>query len=1568
MSSQPHPTADSSSALPLKPSTASVYLPENDVHAYGTYELKVNPTTPSATNEGLNEKKDVVEETQNGNTSDIAIPDYGPDYSSTWTPELYKLTDLAPINPTNTLLSRLVLSHPPRLSSSTFADTATTTSTITTKVQQDIASELLHYKPVNSSTSPPPSSVLVPPRKISPRLPSTLCHSILSSLAHSTTTASPHLQSLSTSSTLHVTIDAIHQHVTSTTLLTYTRPQIVSFLNSPLNLGSLWFKYTVSGGEGEIGEVEFERGSSENREWREYAGREVGVEVVEEEDVEEVPDGRELVRISIDEVGEGKGKTKKTSGFTVEGVWENWRKGLERTLRGRGELKNTNGNDAMDVDSNPTDTSATPDGTPATPLPPQPIDLAGVQVSRALNLDPITPTPTVQKLLALGFPFLLQTLSQLTLDSKITLIYSSDDVLQTRYKVNKERSRDNRSYTKWKGMGVEVKDKEFKTRMAAVKEFETTCLESSEKLTALTPEQEEIGMISTLPKPVKPDSEFISFSRTNFKKNLDYLKLEPNNNPVAGYHKECNSRSGRIEVHFWTPTGVRLRSKVEAKRYLERQAALNLPVDVTIEQFDYRIPLVSQIWQFPKMDPQSLVKQRLSKEYERLGGEEKNALAKEFKQQQETYLSAVTKYREWKRVKDFITEQTSTSSTSTGPRFPKRKRKSVSNAAYADKTLNVSDLAAKAVRQFIQPSTIVDVERNVFMRDVSDVTVEKGAAMMDSSSLAQIRTTLGALMRKGAVERVFADIERTDGQNFFKAVLVNECVRDMEVKVAQYELKIKHTEMTLRRLILTQLQIDPQLISRAAIGAESPKEVIDELTDDDWMTADNFHLKNFLLDANGQVAEVVAWSPEVEVVLDDLEDDSNRHVVKPTEVSEQDVIKGRVVQRQALFKARVIKEKESKEEGKEDNIFSPVPVAVPEPEPEFWILSEFQVRALNEAYRLREQLKDTLKQIEGETIYTSFKSKLGKRLQFCEYDVVPSPNGGSAILDKTNPKWFPATCVGVDPQEGKILLLPDGCKESFWGHFDTKIATFYREGDEPKDATKLIFAGDGVAFAMATNFLKWVNQQPDAWLFLQPVDPVALGIPDYPDIIKKPMDLQTMQLKLDKGFYNKADGECDFYGRFWKDLELMFSNAVVFNGPSSEVAHITNRLKKKCEKKLMEVMKNMKKGNGVADFGLVDTAASNNSKNNSNIPLHQLEYFIDDQQVDLMAEDDEMNPYGKVSSTKMKYCPVEEGMRLSKLIPELPISSDVSSFTLKDDWIAYRVKETAAENGAEQARAVRPSTTASTSASKGEKDFISALGLGFLRRDDPTVKVLDRTELENWIEENHNEMAALYQQILIDREPKKKKERVKGWVDASDSGVKGALKMRKGKTGLMINVRAEDFDKVKKQLEEAAQEAKRKKVEEAEEELFNKNFHNNFPPYLGSVGEDPKGGIVWEIRKAHIVPALRHVLRGMIQSGHVFEIESIGVNKNSPGGGTVSAANYYIPSVPFSILPRKPPSNKGKRKKLNGPGYVAEGESEDGPGEEKVEDEPVVEMSDYEKARVERVARNNAYLKSLGLA
>jgi hypothetical protein len=37
--------------------------------------------------------------------------------------------------------------------------------------------------------------------------------------------------------------------------------------------------------------------------------------------------------------------------------------------------------------------------------------------------------------------------------------------------------------------------------------------------------------------------------------------------------------------------------------------------------------------------------------------------------------------------------------------------------------------------------------------------------------------------------------------------------------------------------------------------------------------------------------------------------------------------------------------------------------------------------------------------------------------------------------------------------------------------------------------------------------------QPNANIFDKPVDPVALNIPDYPTIIKNPMDLGTINLR-----------------------------------------------------------------------------------------------------------------------------------------------------------------------------------------------------------------------------------------------------------------------------------------------------------------------------------------------------------------------------------------------------------------------------------------------------------------------
>lgn len=60
--------------------------------------------------------------------------------------------------------------------------------------------------------------------------------------------------------------------------------------------------------------------------------------------------------------------------------------------------------------------------------------------------------------------------------------------------------------------------------------------------------------------------------------------------------------------------------------------------------------------------------------------------------------------------------------------------------------------------------------------------------------------------------------------------------------------------------------------------------------------------------------------------------------------------------------------------------------------------------------------------------------------------------------------------------------------------------------------------------------------------FYYPVDPVALNIPTYHSIIKKPMDLSTMQSKLKTGQYENSK-------EFEIDMRQMFKNCFKFNIP-----------------------------------------------------------------------------------------------------------------------------------------------------------------------------------------------------------------------------------------------------------------------------------------------------------------------------------------------------------------------------------------------------------------------------------
>eukprot|EP00063_Salmo_salar_P003729 XP_013978564.1 PREDICTED: bromodomain testis-specific protein isoform X5 [Salmo salar] len=74
-----------------------------------------------------------------------------------------------------------------------------------------------------------------------------------------------------------------------------------------------------------------------------------------------------------------------------------------------------------------------------------------------------------------------------------------------------------------------------------------------------------------------------------------------------------------------------------------------------------------------------------------------------------------------------------------------------------------------------------------------------------------------------------------------------------------------------------------------------------------------------------------------------------------------------------------------------------------------------------------------------------------------------------------------------------------------------------------------------------------------AWPFYKPVDTEALGLRDYHDIIKQPMDLGTIRKKMDEREYMDAQ-------EFAADFRLMFSNCYKYNPPTHEVVIMARKL------------------------------------------------------------------------------------------------------------------------------------------------------------------------------------------------------------------------------------------------------------------------------------------------------------------------------------------------------------------------------------------------------------------------
>ncbi|RVE69195.1 hypothetical protein OJAV_G00075480 [Oryzias javanicus] len=115
---------------------------------------------------------------------------------------------------------------------------------------------------------------------------------------------------------------------------------------------------------------------------------------------------------------------------------------------------------------------------------------------------------------------------------------------------------------------------------------------------------------------------------------------------------------------------------------------------------------------------------------------------------------------------------------------------------------------------------------------------------------------------------------------------------------------------------------------------------------------------------------------------------------------------------------------------------------------------------------------------------------------------------------------------------------------------------------------KKIFKPEELRQALMPTLEALYRQDPESLPFRQPVDPQLLGIPDYFDIVKNPMDLSTIKRKLDTGQYQEP-------WQYIEDVWLMFNNAWLYNRKTSRVYKYCSKLAEVFETEIDPVMQGL---------------------------------------------------------------------------------------------------------------------------------------------------------------------------------------------------------------------------------------------------------------------------------------------------------------------------------------------------------------------------------------------------------
>ncbi|TKY85733.1 hypothetical protein EX895_005273 [Sporisorium graminicola] len=169
----------------------------------------------------------------------------------------------------------------------------------------------------------------------------------------------------------------------------------------------------------------------------------------------------------------------------------------------------------------------------------------------------------------------------------------------------------------------------------------------------------------------------------------------------------------------------------------------------------------------------------------------------------------------------------------------------------------------------------------------------------------------------------------------------------------------------------------------------------------------------------------------------------------------------------------------------------------------------------------------------------------------------------SKAAASVSPAPTPAIAAAASPsnKKGKLANSPaPGGAVSNGGAATSSSAA--KAGSPSKDIAKWAEADPvGATAGMPMSgkkckvLLQVLKKSPFSIFFRFPVDPVRDGLPTYLDEIKQPMDLSTMEKKVNQAAYTTM-------GEFASDVELIFANCRQFNPPGTEPCQHADELQK----------------------------------------------------------------------------------------------------------------------------------------------------------------------------------------------------------------------------------------------------------------------------------------------------------------------------------------------------------------------------------------------------------------------